>query len=645
MPKAAKAGVGGVAISELYVRKEAINMEGTIDGISHLGFGPQHEARLYRLLVRELPEYAIFFVNPDGKTATWNAGVERILGYTEAEFLDRPFSILFTEEDQLAGVPQRELINALENGSASDERWLLRKDRERIFASGRLIACSSESGELIGYTKIVRDQTARKRAEKRLGEIHREQRKLARALDLSHTMIRDIDGSIRVWTRGAQELYGWTADEAVGSISHELLDSEFPEPLQQIHEKLWREGSWEGTLKHRTKDGRELFVASFWVMYSDERDNSISVIEVNNDVTARKTAEIALRESEERFRKVFEDSPLGKAFIRPDTGRYLRVNPAFAQMLGYSTDELVQLTITDVSYPNDSDIGLDDAWRVFRGELARARFEKRYVAKNGALVWVNIQEVLIRNARGEPLYNLAVIEDVTARKQMEEELRRSNEDLSQFSYVAAHDLQTPLRNIRTAAQLLARRYQSVLEPTAGELVQAVVSGAQKMQELISALLAYAREGESVGRSIVELSAVMQNVLATLQPQIESTSAQIRCGDLPAIRGDFLHVSQLFQNLIENALKYRSQEPPLVEINAQRQPDEWLFTLRDNGIGIPPAQHEMIFAPLRRLHGEEIPGTGMGLAICRKIVERLGGRIWVESHPGWGAVFYFTLPAI
>lgn len=623
-------------------------MEPTSSGISHLGFGPQHEARLYRLLVKELPEYAIFFVNPDGRTASWNSGVEQILGYSETEFLDQPFSILFTEEDQRAGMPQRELINALENGSASDDRWLLRKDGQRIFASGRLIACSNESGELIGYAKIVRDQTLRKQAEQRLSEIHREQRKFARALDLTHTIIRDLDGTIRVWTRGAQELYGWTADEAAGAISYQLLNAEFPEPLEQIQEKLRRSGSWEGTLKHRSKYGRDIFVASYWVLHSGDGDDPMhtAVIEVNNDVTARKNAEVALRESEERFRKVFEESPVGKAFVRPDAERYVRINPAFARMLGYGQEELAQVAIADITYPGDREVGLTDAQRVFRGELPSAHFEKRYVAKSGAVLWGNVHQVLIRGARGEPLYNLAVIEDITRRKQIEQELRRSNEELSQFSYTAAHDLQAPLRNIGTFAQLLARRYAGQLDETAGEFIDEIVGGTERMQNLISVLLNYAQHAEEPAeKELVPVSTALETVLANLKPQIESAEAQILWEALPTVEANAFQLVHLFQNLIENALKYRGRERPRIEVAARKQSDQWLFSVSDNGVGIPPEQRNRIFAPLKRLHGQEIPGSGMGLAICKRIVERAGGSIWVESKIGQGSTFYFTLPAI
>ena len=281
---------------------------------------------------------------------------------------------------------------------------------------------------------------------------------------------------------------------------------------------------------------------------------------------------------------------------------------------------------------------------VFRGELPRVHFEKRYVTKTGEVVWGSVHEVLIRDARGQPLYNLAHIEDVTSRKQAEHELQRRNEELEHFSSTAAHDLQAPLRNIRNCAELLTRRYKARLDPTADEFLDHIVSGTDQMHRLISALLAYAREGEpQPPTESVPVSMVVEAVLADLKPEIENTAAEVTVRALPTVRAAAVQLSQLFQNLIGNALKYRSDRAPRITIAAQRRGDQWLFSISDNGVGIPAEQRDSVFAPLKRLHGQDIPGTGIGLAICKKIVEGCGGYIWVESQPGLGSTFYFTLP--
>ncbi len=314
-------------------------------------------------------------------------------------------------------------------------------------------------------------------------------------------------------------------------------------------------------------------------------------------------------------------------------------------MLGYTEEDFAHLTIADVTHPDDLHTEHEDArQRVFQGELPDLQFEKRYLTSSGAVLWASVHEVLIRDGQGRPLYNLAVIEDITRRRQLEQELRRANEELANFSSMAAHDLQTPLRNINTSAQFLARKYQGQLDPTADQFIQYMMDGAQTMQKLIETLLAYAREGEkSARREAVPVSKTVETVLANLKSEIEKTEAEIIAEALPVVEADPVQLLQLLQNLIGNALKYRSEARPRITIGAKKQQRQWLFSVEDNGIGISAEQRESIFAPLKRLHGPEIEGTGIGLAICKKIVERAGGRIWVESQIGQGSTFYFTLP--
>ncbi|MFZ0593030.1 MAG: ATP-binding protein, partial [Bryobacteraceae bacterium] len=269
--------------------------------------------------------------------------------------------------------------------------------------------------------------------------------------------------------------------------------------------------------------------------------------------------------------------------------------------------------------------------------------------KDGTEFPVEISLSYIETQRG-PLAK-CLITDITQRKEAEkaliihaEELRRANEELSQFAQVAAHDLQTPLRNIKTSAEFMAKRYQGQLDQAADQFIQYIVGGIDQMQELIEALLTYARGGEeSVRKDSVQVSTVIETVLANLNSEIEKTGAEVTCKALPVVEGDVVQLSQLFQNLIGNAMKYRSKEPPRITISAQKKDQKWIFSVRDNAVGIAFEHRERIFAPLKRLHGPEIPGSGIGLAICKKIVERSGGRIWVESQVGQGSTFYFTLP--
>jgi signal transduction histidine kinase len=225
------------------------------------------------------------------------------------------------------------------------------------------------------------------------------------------------------------------------------------------------------------------------------------------------------------------------------------------------------------------------------------------------------------------------------------ELSRSNAELEQFAYVASHDLQEPLRMVSSFTQLLAKRYQGRLDRDADEFIGFAVDGANRMQQLINDLLAYSRVGTR-GKPLAptDLNEVLSNAEANLSEAVKESGAVVLHGPLPIVDGDQVQLTQLFQNLLANAIKFHARETPRIEISARAQGGDWLVLVQDNGIGIAPEHRERIFAIFQRLHGRgEYPGTGIGLAICKKIVERHGGRIWVETAPGGGAIFYFSLP--
>jgi len=225
------------------------------------------------------------------------------------------------------------------------------------------------------------------------------------------------------------------------------------------------------------------------------------------------------------------------------------------------------------------------------------------------------------------------------------ELQRSNEELQQFAYVVSHDLQEPLRVVASYVQQLAERYQDKLEAEASELISYALDGAKRMQQLIVDLLAYSRI-ETTGQEFAptDCEGVLQRVLSDLRVAIEESGAEVTHDPLPQVMADNVQLGQVLQNLLGNAIKFRSQEPPRIHVSARQEGQQWVFSVRDNGIGINPRYAERIFGIFERLHPRtEYPGTGIGLAICKKIVERHGGQIGVESEPGKGAAFFFTLP--
>jgi light-regulated signal transduction histidine kinase (bacteriophytochrome) len=227
-----------------------------------------------------------------------------------------------------------------------------------------------------------------------------------------------------------------------------------------------------------------------------------------------------------------------------------------------------------------------------------------------------------------------------------EALRQSNDDLNQFAYAASHDLQEPLRMVALYAQMLHRKFGDRLgDPQADQYISFVVDGAHRMEMLLKDLLAYSQVG-SVGEgpaAPVPCTEVLSKVLFNLKAAVEQSGAEITWNGLPTVHAHEIRMVQLFQNLVSNAIKYRQPQPPRIHVKAERRREDWLFSVQDNGIGIKPEYAQQIFGIFKRLHGNKYPGTGIGLAICQRIVESYGGRIWAESTPGAGSTFYLTLP--
>jgi len=233
-----------------------------------------------------------------------------------------------------------------------------------------------------------------------------------------------------------------------------------------------------------------------------------------------------------------------------------------------------------------------------------------------------------------------------ARERRTEELARSNAELERFAYVASHDLQEPLRMVSSYVQLLARRYEGKLDSDADEFIHFAVDGAGRMQRLITDLLAFSRVGRT-GKEFepTSLDAALDRALLNLQMAIDESGTAVTRDPMPVILGDPTQMVQVFQNLVGNAVKFRGTEPPRVHVSVRPNGGEWLLAVRDNGIGVDAQYAERIFIIFQRLHGREYPGTGIGLPISRKIIERHGGRMWVESEPGKGSTFFFTLPRL
>jgi len=364
----------------------------------------------------------------------------------------------------------------------------------------------------------------------------------------------------------------------------------------------------------------------------------------------RRQAEAARRQSEERFAKAFRASPAALNITRLADGCFIDVNESFLRLFGYRREELIGRKSSELNMYGHPDERAELV-RLLREQGSVRNYEMTARTKSGEVRSVLFSTEAIE-LDGEASI-LAILFDITDRKRAEEQLqrqaealRRSNEELEQFAYVASHDLQEPLRMVSSYVQLLARRYQGRLDPDADDFINFAVEGANRMKTLINDLLAYSRVGTR-GKPFepVELETVLDRVLVNLQLSIEDGRVVITRDPLPTAQADDTQMVQLFQNLIGNAIKFRGEKPPQIHVGAAPRDEAWLFYARDNGIGLDPQYANRIFLIFQRLHGKsEYAGTGIGLAICKRIVERHGGSIWVESQLGQGSTFYFTLPA-
>jgi PAS domain S-box-containing protein len=454
-------------------------------------------------------------------------------------------------------------------------------------------------------------------------------------------------------THGTEECIRWIADHGYATDVRQRIEGVFDLARREEADLLARR------ITESQASGRSVIAFIWW--------SALVAATILVAATLLIRRENAYRRRAEDERDRFFASALDLFCIAGLDGYFQRLNPAFTAVLGYSREELLAQPFISFVHPDDVAATLAEVEKLGKG-VDTINFENRYRCKDGSwrwLLWTSTTDI----ERGV-IY--ATARDISERKRMEQDLRdrqaetraaleaerranaesqayssaleRSNRELRDFAHVASHDLQEPLRMISSFCALLKEQYQGKLDRDADEYIAHAIDGTKRLQTLIQDLLSYSRLEHKPGMfAAIDPAAALDEALLNLEASIAESGAVVERGPLPPLVGDHRHLVQLFQNLVGNAIKYRSAAPPRIRVEARALADGWELTVTDNGIGISPRHHQRIFGLFKRLHGRDrYPGTGIGLSICQKIAELHGGRIWVDSESGAGATFHVVL---
>ncbi|ELZ05566.1 PAS/PAC sensor signal transduction histidine kinase [Natrialba asiatica DSM 12278] len=583
-------------------------------------------------------------LDPTGTIISWNEGAERIKGYAEEEIVGEHFSTFYTEDDIINNVPDRNLETAAEEGRIEDEGWRVRKDGSTFWANVTITAIRDDEGALKGFTKVTRDMTDQREYKQQLEEqaerLERQRDELEEELDDIFERIDDAfyalddEFQFEYVNEHAETYLGKSAGELLGRKPWEVFDVDESDLL---FEKFKTAMATQEPMSFE-QDSDPLGIWAMVRVYPSESGLSVYF----RDITDRKKREEELQRTHELLERAEQIADVGGWEIDTDTREVFWTEHLFEILeIPYGEEPSLDEALT-VYHEEDRPI-IENAIEEALDSGTSFDVELRFQTPSGKVRWLHVNgnpdvedgEVLLRGA----------VQDITERKKRERELRESNERLEQFAYAASHDLKEPLRMISSYLQLIKDQYTDELDETGEEFFEFAMDGAERMREMIDGLLEYSRiETEGDPFEPVDLNAVLKNVLTDLQFQIEESNAEITAENLPTVEGDASQLRQLFQNLLENAIEYSGDEPPRVHVSATKTGDEWVLRVTDEGIGISPENQDHIFEVFQRLHSQdEYAGTGIGLALCKRIVERHEGKIWVDSEPDEGATFSLSLP--
>ncbi|MFA5269866.1 MAG: PAS domain S-box protein [Methanoregula sp.] len=624
-------------------------------------------------------------INPDGTISDVNAATVNVTGFSRKDLIGTDFSKYFTEPGRAKAGYEK----VFRDGSVTDYGLEIRhRDGKITPVLYNATVFKDENGGVAGVFAAARDITERKKAEETARRANAYNRSLIEA-SLDPLVTINPDGTISDVNDATVRITGVSREALIGTdFSRYFTD---PAKAKAGYEQVFRDGSvtdYELRIQH--KDGRVTPVLYNATVFKDEHGSVAGVFAAARDITERKKAEEAARQAGAYNRSLIEASLDPLVTINPN-GTISDVNAATVNVTGFSRDELIGTDFSKYfTEPGRAKAGYE---KVFRdGSVTDYGLEIRHT--DGRVTPVLYNATVYRDEEGKITGVFAAARDITERKRAEdallqayrelddrvkertielqeanallekeiaerkatadelrkksEELARSNLELQQFAYIASHDLQEPLRAISGFTELLEKRYKGRMDDRADKYINFIIDGTKQMNQVIFDLLEYSRvQTKAHEFGLIDMNSSLKQALRNLQASIKEKDAIITADPLPKLSADGIQITQLFQNLIGNALKFQKPETtPEIHVSAREQGDSWVFLVTDNGIGIDPQYTERIFKIFQRLHAKgEYEGTGIGLAICRRIVERHRGEITVRSEPGVGSTFSFTLPSL
>ena len=610
---------------------------------------------------------AVIVLNRDGGITYINNAMSRISGYDISDLLNKSLSILYRNQQDMIK-SQYELQVAARTGNFVSEGWKTRKDGSRFWGEMNISSIKDASEAIEGYCCTLRDTSAQKEEELQLRQSEERYRIMVEGVKDYSIFMMDAQGYVCTWNDGARLMKGYSAHEIIGkhfSVFYTTEDLDKKKAEVELNIAI-RDGRYEEDGWRVRKNGTVFRANVILTPLYNEQNVLIGFSKVTRDLTEKRLHEEALRQSEERYRLLVEQVTDYGIFMLDEKGRIISWNEGAKRIKGYTEAEIVGKYFS-IFYPEEDILtGKPKHELKVAREVGKYEEEGWRLKKDGSKFWANVVITAVHSADGTLVGYSKVTRDLSERKNSEKALRESyeryrmlteelkvtnselsyaNQELEQFTSIVSHDLQEPVRTIKSFLKLMEMKLSAGEYEQLHTYIDKSTNAANRMKELIQNLLHYSQLSKgSLKEQEVNVNDLINDALQNLRASVEVSNANIELDcEIEKVYGDKVQLTQLFQNLISNAIKFTDTENPRVRITAQQDNDQVRFGITDNGIGIAEKDLNKVFDIFRRLNTEKaFPGTGIGLAICKKIVERHRGKIWPQSEKGKGTTFYFTL---